>query len=210
MKAYRLVLVAGFALALEAQDPAPFVAGPISDAPAIATNLLKNGSFEDGSLDLGRPPDSWGFIVESGRQVNGGITEDAAHNGQRAVGLSTPIWPTDRWQVLAFNTPVEGKSTYQYSAWVKAYPKDPLYGGARGFISIEWKDHKGAEISRIPGDNWDHSRLAGGEWIPVKVKGTAPANAVTATFTITYYLHPTARSGGSFLVDDALAEKVSK
>lgn len=207
-----VLLMTGCALALQAQDPAPYVPSPAPppDAVSVPANLLRNGSFEAGMIEIGKAPDDWGLIVESGGKVNAGITETAAHTGKRSVGLGTPALPNDKWQVLAYNAPVEAKSSYRYTAWVKNYPEDPLKNGVSGFISIEWKDATGAEITRIQGETWDASKLASGEWLQVKVQGEAPPETATATFAITYLFNKNQRSGGSFLVDDALAEKVAK
>lgn len=212
MKAYTLVLGMSCALMVQAQDPAPYVSSPVAppDAVSVTSNLVKNGSFEFGEIAVGQPPDDWGFIAKSGGKVNGGLTEMAAHTGKRSVGLGAAFLASDKWQVLAFNAPVEGKATYRYSAWIKSYPQDPFFGGTKGAIAIEWKDASGTEITRVMGDSWSQSELASGEWMPVKITGDAPANAKSATFTITYYHNPNMKSGGSFLIDDALAEKVSK
>ena len=212
MKATMLLIGVSCALAAQAQDPAPYVSNPTPppSAVSVSTNLLKNGNFESGKVEAGTPPDDWGFIVKSGGPVNGGLIETAAHSGKRSVGIGGSYMPNDKWQVLAFNAPVEAKATYQYSAWVKAYPEDQLFGGTKGTIAIEWKDASGNEISRILGDSWGQSELKSGEWTQFKVSGEAPANVATATFTITYYLNPNAKSGGTFLIDDALAEKASK
>lgn len=201
-----------------AQDPAPYAAAPRTNVPSVSepapvsviNNLLKNSSFEYGDIEVGRPPNDWGFITESGRKVNGGVTEIAARTGGRAVGLGTPFLPTDKWQVFALNVPIEKGGKYEYSAWIKAYPDAPLHGGARGVIQIEWKDASGNEIDRIHGDNWTQKHLASGEWTQFKVTGQAPALAVTASFVITYHLNPNLRSGGSFLVDDAVAVQIAK
>jgi hypothetical protein len=198
---------------LKAQDPAPYTTNSNANAGAGVTviqNLLKNESFEYGEIAIGRPPNDWGFILESGREVNGGITEIAARTGTRCVGLGTPFLSLDKWQVLVLNVPVEKGAKYEFSAWVKAYPDAPLFGGARGVIQIEWKDGSGNEIDRIHGQSWNQKDLASGEWIPVKVTGQAPVNTVTASFVITYHLNPNQKSGGSFLVDDVVAVQIAK
>jgi hypothetical protein len=212
MKIRQLVLMIGCAATLQAQDPAPYVSNPAPapNAVSVSTNLLKNGSFEFGMIELGKAPDDWGFIVKSGTKVNAGITETAAHTGKRSVGIGTPATINDKWQVLAFNAPVQANVAYQFSCWVKSYPQDPLAGGASGYITIEWKDASGAEITRIQGDTWDAAKLASGEWLQVKVQGEAPPGSASATFAVTYLLNKNQKSGGSFLVDDALAEKITK
>jgi hypothetical protein len=199
-----------------AQDPAPYTASPRTEAPVVlnpiedsdAGNLLKNGSFEYGDLKVGRPPNDWGFIIKSSRKVNGGVTEIDARSGIRSLGFGTPFLPSDKWQVLAFNIPVEKGATYEYSAWIKAYPGDPLFGGAFGVIQIEWKDASGNELDRLLGESWDQKDLTGSGWIQRRVMGRAPAGARSASFVITYHLNSNMRSGGSFLIDDARVVQV--
>src|SRR5438105_4191690 len=109
MKPYLLFITMSYALIANAQDPAPYVSSPTPppDAVSVPTNLLKNGSFEFGKLELGEAPDDWGFIAKTGGRVNAGVTEMTSHTGKRAVGMGAPFLSNDKWQVLAFNVPVE-------------------------------------------------------------------------------------------------------
>lgn len=180
-----------------------------SDA-STAHNLLKNPSFELGRAEHGRPPDDWGFITESAQPVNGGMTTSGAHTGDYAVFIGKPQNPKDKWQVLAFNTSVEAGSTYEFAAWVKPDPQNPLRGDTKGTVSIEWKDVDGNELQRAASEPWNSKTFAGsGDWTQFKIKAPAPKGAASATFVITYYAGNPNEMGGSFLIDDVAVTKVS-
>lgn len=175
-----------------------------------AGNLLKNASFENGQAETGRPPDDWGFITQSAQPVNGGMTSSAAHTGGYAVYIDKPSDPKDKWQVLAFNAPVKAGSTYEFGAWIKPDPQNPMRGETQGTLAIEWKDADGKELERTISDPWTSKTFAvSGDWTRFKIKGAAPKKAASATFTITYYAGSAKEAGSSFLIDDAEARLVT-
>jgi hypothetical protein len=173
-------------------------------------NLLKNGDFELGGTAGGQAPDDWGFITESGTPVNGCMVKGIARTGDYAVVIDAPTNERDRWQVLAFNTPIDASSMYEFSIWVKPDSKNPLKGSTKGQVAIEWKDADGNEIARTQGDAWTiKSFEKSSDWTRFKVKAMAPAKAQTATFTVTYLASNPRETNSAFLVDDAVAIKLT-
>lgn len=198
-RALCLLLAAGLIPALLAADPA-----------VDPDNLLKNPSFENGHAAPGQAPADWSFITGSGGLVNGTLTDAAAHTGAYSVYMDKPLDEKDKWQVLCFNTPVEPGATYEFSAWIKADPKNPMRGDTKGNISIEWKDAEGKEISRVAAEPWTPKTFAGAaDWVQVKIKAPTPEKVTAATFAITYYAGSPKDAGSSFLVDDVVAKKIS-
>jgi hypothetical protein len=179
-------------------------------SPPQTENLLKNSSFELGRIEPGVPPDDWGFITESASPANACMTKSAAHSGEFAVVIDQPKNEKDQWQVLAFNSPVEEGALYEFSIWVKPDPQNPLKGKTQGQVAIEWKDIDGNEISRDLGEAWTARTLPpSADWTQFKIKAKAPLTTQSATFTVTYRSEDHKRLQSAFLVDDAVARKLS-
>jgi hypothetical protein len=74
------------------------------------------------------------------------------------------------------------------------------FGGARGQLSIEWKNAAGEEIERTWGPSWDDPVVFNGRPLQ-EMTATAPEGASTASFVITVF-EGNAGGKGGFKIDN--------
>ncbi len=97
------------------------------------------------------------------------------------------------WQMLS----VVPKQVYVFR--VDALPLEN-FGGARGQLSIEWKNAAGEEIERSWGPSWDDPIVFNSR-PRQEMTATAPADAMTASFVITIF-EGDSGGKGAFTIDN--------
>lgn len=170
-----------------------------------ADELLRNSGFESPAVpdtsDSDTNPADWGLFssVENAEKV--GLSSKVNRNSKQSVRLAVQGTPNSYQGVFQALTVSAGNS-FQFTVYARNDNRQPLTGGARGQISIEWKAGDGQELDRTWGPDWSAS-LSGSNWTKFEMTGKAPPNAAYAHFVIVQFDGADAGASGAFLVDDA-------
>jgi hypothetical protein len=178
--------------------------------PATAVeNHLANAGFESPAEGAGSDsdtvPEAWTWFSSLAESRKIGLTGKLAQAGKQSVRLASQ-GKAASYQGLFQMLPAESGVTFEFSAHVRNDGANPLKGEARGQLSVEWKDAAGQEIERQWGADWGES-LSATRWTKVEMIARAPAHAATAHFVITQFDGKDEKSGGAFLVDEAVVVK---
>lgn len=142
----------------------------ISSVP-IVNGLLMSGGFEVGDQS---PSGGWASRVSSGCEaiyVTQGLAGDSVHGASRAVSISNPVGPVERWYVVNSMAPeVTAGEACRFSVWVKA----ERMGGAQAWTSMAWLDAADQVIGRVDSDIIAEDV----DWVRLSIAGTVPDGAV--------------------------------
>src|SRR5262245_35589631 len=108
-----------------------------STAARGADNLLKNGDFEKKASPS--VPLNWEAFSSDKNQWYGIFSKEDASKGGRSVAFCNQASDL-KYQGLFQSVRVKGGEQYLFTAFVKNNPENPLTGGSRGQLSIEWVD----------------------------------------------------------------------
>ena len=153
-------------------------------SPALAlddSSYLTNGGFEVASAEDPVIPAGWIFFSSKSKTIE--LSQETVMAGSNCLKMSVQ-GVKNAGLGIAQIIPVESGTTYSFHAFVKNCKENPLGKGARGVLSIEWKNAQGKEIARKSSPEWSMS-LSRLRWESFGVTEKAPRGATTAAMAIT-------------------------